>query len=143
MILRTKILSAILLFAFTFSTTGIVMNKHLCNGDVKNVTAYIKADHCGHNEVVNTEVPNCHQTKKAKEEESCCENNILELKNKEQYIAYNKVSLEQLSVLYAVISVFVPYQIFSSESEDFLTYKSPPPISTRQSLHILHEQYLI
>lgn len=143
MILQTKILSAILLFAFTFSTTGIVMNKHLCNGDVKNVTAYIKADHCGHNEVVNTEVPNCHQTKKAKEEESCCENNILELKNKEHYIAYNKVNSEQLAVLVAVVSAYSFAEIQSSNSEDYVFYESPPPISTRQSLHILHEQYLI
>jgi len=141
--LRTKILSAILLLAFTFSTTGIVMNKHLCNGDVKNVTAYVKADHCGHDEAVKKDVPTCHEPVQTTEEDNCCENDTQELKNKEQYIAYNKVSLEQLSVLQAVVTAYTTTEVLSSESDNFLVYESPPPISMRQSLHIIHEQYLI
>lgn len=141
--LRTKILSAIMLLAFTFSTTGIVMNKHLCNGDVKNVTAFVKADHCDHKEVEVKDVPKCHQSKETPKDESCCENDTQELKNKEQYIAYNKVSLEQLSVLQAVVTAFTTSEVFNSESDDYLVYESPPPISMRQSLHIIHEQYLI
>ncbi|PKL77892.1 MAG: hypothetical protein CVV25_13355 [Ignavibacteriae bacterium HGW-Ignavibacteriae-4] len=119
------------------------MNKHLCNGNVKNVTAFVKADHCGHDEVVEKEVPKCHQKKEVKKEKSCCENDTQELKNKEQYIAYNKVSLEQLSVLQAVVTAYTTTEDQSSESDDFLVYESPPPISMRQSLHIIHEKYLI
>lgn len=141
--LRTKILSAVLLLAFTFSTTGIVMNKHLCNGDVKNVTAFVKVDHCGHDEVEVKDVPKCHEPIQTTEEDNCCENDTQELKNKEQYIAYNKVNLEQLSVLQAVVTAFTTSEIFNSESDDYLVYESPPPISMRQSLHIIHEKYLI
>ncbi len=141
--LRTKILSAVLLLAFTFSTTGIVMNKHLCNGDVKNVTAYIKAEHCDHKEVEVKDVPKCHEPIQTTEEDDCCVNDTQELKNKEQYIAYNKVSLEQLSVLHAVVTAFTNTEVINSVSDDYLVYESPPPISMRQSLHIIHEQYLI
>lgn len=119
------------------------MNKHLCNGNVKNVTAFVKADHCGHDEVVEKKVPKCHEEKATKKVESCCENHTLELKNKEHYIAYNKVSLEQLSVLLAVVTAYTTIEDQSSESDDFLVYESPPPISMRQSLHIIHEKYLI
>ncbi len=141
--LRTKIISAIMLFAFTFSTTGIVMNKHMCNGDVKNVTAYVKADHCDHKEVEVKDVPKCHDAIQNTQEDNCCENDTQELKNKEHYIAYNKVNSEQLAVLVAVVSAYSFAEIQSSNSEDYLFYESPPPISTRQSLHILHEKYLI
>ena len=141
--LRTKILSAVLLFAFTFSTIGIVMNKHLCNGDVKNVTAFVKADHCGHDEVVEKDVPKCHQSPKTTDKKDCCENDTKELKNNERYITYNKVSFERLSMLLAVVNAFTSFDVLKSESEDYLVYESPPPISMRKSLHIIHERYLI
>lgn len=141
--IRTKILSAVLLLAFTFSTIGIVMNKHLCNGDVKNITAFIKADHCGHTEVVKKEIPKCHQTKEIVDNKDCCENDTQELKNKERYLAYNKVNLEQLSILKVIVSAFTAPISSNSDTDDYLVYESPPPISMRQSLHIIHEKYLI
>ena len=141
--LRTKILSAILLFTFTFSTTGIVMNKHLCNGDVKNVTAYVKAEHCGHSKVVEKNIPKCHQTQEESNDESCCENDTQELRVKDQTLAYHKISIEQLSVFYSIKTSFVLTDEENVFSSNHTSYASPPPISTRQSLHIIHEQYLI
>lgn len=141
--IRTKILSAVLLLAFTFSTIGLVMNKHLCNGDVKNVTAFVKADHCGHDVVVEKDVPKCHQSKETPKEKDCCVNDTQELKNKERYITYNKVSFERLSVLQAVVTAFTNADVLSSVIDDYLVYEPHPPISMRQSLYIIHERYLI
>lgn len=141
--IRTKILSAILLLTFTFSTIGIVMYKHLCNGDIKNVTVFVKADHCDHTEVATKEIPKCHQSKEVTDKTDCCVNDTQELKNNERYLAYNKVSFEQLSILEVVVSAFNTPDISKSEIDDYLVYESPPPISMRKSLHIIHEKYLI
>jgi len=140
--LRTKILSAVLLLAFTFSTTGIVMNKHICKGTVKNVSAFVKAEQCGHSDIVRKDIPKCHQKKETKKD-NCCENDTEELKNKEQSLTYHKISIEKLSVLHSVLTSFIIEDVSFSKSDTFESYESPPPIAMRQSLHKIYEQFLI
>ncbi len=142
MSLRTKILSAFLLFAFTFSTIGIVMNKHICSGNVNNVSAFFKAEQCDHAEKANENVPKCHK-QKSSEKKNCCKNDTEELKNKEQSLTYHKIEIEQLTVLHAVItSLFIPNDLQRGQN-NIPIYESPPPIAMRQSLHKIHEQFLI
>ena len=140
--LRTKILSTILLFAFTLSTTGIVMNKHLCNGKVKFVSAFVKAEQCSHANKLEKDVPKCHQ-KKETSKKDCCNNDSEELKNKEQTLAYHKISIEQLSVIYAVVPSLFILDESTSPNDDYISYESPPTVSMRQSLHQIHQQFLI
>lgn len=139
---RTKILSAILLFAFTLSTTGIVMNKHVCDGEVKFVSAFVKAEQCSHASKVEKDVPKCHQ-KKETTRKDCCNNDSEELKNKEQTLAYNKVSIEQLFVLETIVSASFTLDETTLHLVDIENYESPPPITMRQSLHQIHEHFLI
>lgn len=140
--LRTKILSAILLFAFTLSTTGIVMNKHICDGKVKFVSAYVKAEQCSHASKVEKDVPKCHQ-KKETTKKDCCNNDTEELKNNEQTLVYHKVNIEQLSVLKTIIFTTSFFEETASHNVDLENYESPPPITMRQSLHKIHELFLI
>lgn len=140
--LRTKILSAILLFAFTLSTTGIVMNKHVCDGEVRFVSAFVKAEQCSHSNKVEKDVHQCHQ-KKETTNKDCCNNDSQELKNKEQSLTYNKISIEQLSVLNAVVSASFTLEDTALPFVDSESYESPPPISVRQSLHIINQHFLI
>lgn len=140
--LRTKILSAILLFAFTLSTTGIVMNKHVCEGQVKFVSAFFKAEQCSHSDKVEKDVPKCHQ-KKETTKKDCCNNDSQELKNKEQSLTYNKISIEQLSVINAVVTASFIANETALTFVDSKNYESPPPVSVRQSLHIINQHFLI
>lgn len=137
-----KILSAFLLFAFTFSTVGIVMNKHICSGNVKNVSAFFKAEQCNHAEQASDKVPKCHQ-QKSTEKKDCCKNDTEEFKNKEQSLTYNKLDIEQFSVLQAVISSIYIAEDLQIANNKPAIYESPPPIAMRQSLHKIHEQFLI
>lgn len=137
-----KILSAFLLFAFTLSTTGIVMNKHVCSGNVKNVSAFVKATQCDHANKEEKEVPKCHQ-QKSTEKKDCCKNDTEEFKNKEQSLTYNKLDIEQFSVLQAVISSIYIAEDLQIANNKPAIYESPPPISMRQPLHKIHEQFLI
>lgn len=140
---RAKIFSAILLFIFTISTTGIVMNKHLCNGDVKNVTAFVKADNCDHPEVEVKDLPNCHEQESQPQEDECCENDTQQLKVKEQTLAYHKIDIELFVVLSAVANGFDYESSQDMGCVDLHNYYPPPPLSAKQSLHIIHEQYII
>ncbi len=140
--IRTKILSALLLFAFSLSTTGIVMNKHICSGNVKNVSAFVNATQCNHASKEEKNVPKCHQ-QKSTEKKDCCKNDTEEFKNKEQSLTYNKLDIEQFSVLQAVISSIYIAEDLQIANNKPAIYESPPPIAMRQSLHKIHEQFLI
>lgn len=142
MSIRTKIFSAFMLFALTFSTIGIVMNKHLCSGSVKNVSAFVNAEQCEHSEMANVNVPKCHKQKSA-DKKDCCKNDTEELKNKEQSLTYNKIDIKQLSVLQAVITTLFIIEDSQIAQNNPSIYESPPPLAMRQSLHKIYEQFLI
>src|SRR6056300_1843069 len=141
MLQHTKILSALLLFIFTFSTTGIVINKHLCKGNVKGVSAFIQAEQCEHSDQTAKQMPKCHQ-KQEQEKKKCCENDSEQLKNTEQTLTYNKISQEQKLVLSAAIFSFSPDAFADKSTENVNTYEQPPPKTERQQLHKIHEQFL-
>lgn len=138
----TNIVSAILMLVFTLSTTGIVMNKHKCKGNVKGVSAFVQPEQCEHSEQATKQVPKCHQ-KQEKEKKKCCENDSEQLKNTEQSLTYHKISIEKELVLTAAIYAFSPD--FSGEKtvDKSSTYEQPPPKTQRQLLHKIYEQYLI
>ena len=137
-----KILSSLLLFAFTLSTNGIVMNKHLCSGSVKNVSAFVNAEQCEHSEMANVNVPKCHQ-QKSTEKKDCCKNDTEEIKNKEQSLAYNKLDIIPLFVLHAFISNIIIANGLQKVYSKPALYESPPLIAMRQPLHKIYEQFLI
>ncbi|MFA7327177.1 MAG: hypothetical protein WC121_10965, partial [Candidatus Kapaibacterium sp.] len=88
------------------------------------------------------EVPKCHQ-QKSTEKKDCCKNDTEEFKNKEQSLTYNKLEIEQFSVLQAVISSIYIAEDLQIANNKPAIYESPPPIAMRQSLHKIHEQFLI
>lgn len=137
-----KILSSLLLFALTFSTIGIVMNKHVCSGSVKNVSAFVKATQCDHANKEEKVVPKCHQ-QKSTEKKDCCKNDTEEIKNKEQSLAYNKLDIIPLFVLHAFISNIIIANGLQKVYSKPALYESPPLIAMRQPLHKIYEQFLI
>ncbi len=138
----TNILSAILMLVFTLSTTGIVMNKHKCNGNVKNVSAFVQAEQCEHSDKAAEQMPKCHQ-KQEQEKKKCCENDSEQLKNSEQSLTYHKVSVEQKLVLTAAIYAFSPDINSDKVVDKSYNYEEPPPEPQRQRLHKIYEQFLI
>lgn len=138
----TKIISSILMLLITFSTTGIVINEHICSGNVKNISAFFKVEQCEHSEQTKIITTHCH-LKKNTEKKDCCKNGTKEFKNKEHTLNYNKISIDQLSIInYVLVVIFTPDEITSEYS--IHTYDKPPPeLSMRYSLHKVNQQYLI
>ena len=118
------------------------MNKHRCNGNVKNVSAFIQAEQCEHSDQAAEQMPKCHQ-KQEQKKKKCCENDSEQLKNSEQSLTYHKVSVEQKLVLTATIYAFSSDVVFNKKTENISTYEEPPPEPQRQRLHKIYEQFLI
>ena len=118
----THIILALLLF---ISSTGFVVNKHYCQGELKNMALFRKAESC-HQDKAMKSCP-MHSSGE-KEKKGCCDDESEYVKaNDEQLAPSFEINLPNIPVLWAAI--FVAFHIglpaLDSNTLHYLTYKPP------------------
>ena len=135
-----KILALILAFIVLFSSFSFTVEKHVCMGEVTDVSFFTSADSCGmlmeEEDCVNHEFSGdkIHQ-------ENCCDN-IQELipGNQNEQQAIDSFELNQVQFIYAFTSTYLKLFEVKENISPFITI-SPPIID--KDYQILYQSFLI
>ena len=135
-----KLVHIILAGLVLISTTGIVVNKHYCQNQLKNIALFSKAKSCHDiNKVSSCPLHNNHQN----EDKGCCDEETDFIKSDEEFVMTSSdfVDLEQPAVL-ATIYILLQLELpsFDANTLHYLTYK--PPIVFRD-IPVLLETFLL
>ncbi len=129
-----KIFALSLAFILLFSSTGMAMDMHYCNGNLKSISLFGTAKSCH----TKSNVPPCHmaQQKAQDQHEGCCENQQVVIEKGQfdatapQHTALEGISLE---FIYAIVAVFVIPQDIAKKAEYIPHFKPPLPKRNQQA----------
>ena len=116
------IILAVLLF---ISSTGFVVNKHYCQGELKNMALFLKAESC-HQDKAMKGCP-MHSSGE-KEKKGCCDDETEYVKASDEQVASSfQIDLQVTPVLLAAIFVVFNIELpaLDSNTLHYLTYKPP------------------
>ena len=133
-----RISTLVLAIIILFSSTGLVLNKHYCGGDLKSISLlkeHAKCDMCKAME----SLPACH---KAMKKNHCCENEQLVVET-EDYKADGKVSIITPSLLYTFELVKTPGELSLTNlfQQEYKIYR--PPTVPPEDIPIKVQSFLI
>lgn len=136
--LSRKIFAIFLTAVMLFSTLSFTVQKHICMGEITDVSYFMEADNCGMvvEKCVNNDLENSivHQ-------ENCCDN-IQELipgNDNEQQIVH---SLE-INKAKFVLAFILSFDDFHNSSENITHFKDSSPPFVVSHIYKLDETYLI
>lgn len=133
-----KISSVFLAFTVMFSTLSFTVEKHVCMGEITDVSFFIEADTCGMT-ADDCDAKDSLETKA--EKEKCC-NNLQELiqGNQNEQQALNSLELNQLQFIltftYTYLNLFEP-----STNLNLANIYSPPLVD--RDINVLYQTFLI
>jgi len=133
-----KIIALILAAIVFFSTLSFTVEKHVCMGEITDVSYFLKADSCGMQE---DECPIESPTESKIQKEKCC-NDVHELipghQNEQQ--ALQKLELNQVEFILAFTYTYI--NLFETSSENIAYVDYIPPL-VKNDIQILHQTFLI
>jgi hypothetical protein len=133
-----KISSILMALLVLFSSFSFTVHKHICGGEVANVSYMVEADSCG------MEMNTCENNNSSEqniEKESCCKNisEVIEGNSNEQQ-ALLSLEIQQAQFIAAFISSYI--SLFN-EAKLATFYDSYPPPLIVKNIYKLDEVYLI
>ena len=133
-----KIIAWIIMLAVLLSSMSFTVAKHVCMGEVTDVSFYDKADGCGMEaKSCEDETPVGDQV----ERQACCDN-ISELIPGEP-AEQQALKVVELHNFDKSIQVFYNFPIFEEETEkEFLTFDTGPPVVDKD-VCVLFQRFLI
>jgi hypothetical protein len=138
--LHLRIISLFLALTIVLSTGGIAISKHLCNGEVKDVAVFHKADPCHHNEAVQLVKCPVHENmiiQSDRNSENCCSETSAYLNDDEPKNTKTSTELS-ITAEFVILYTFFHY-IFNNyildEQPDNTISEIPPLLN--QDLYIL------
>lgn len=122
--MAARILHILLAMLTLVSSTGIVLNKHFCQGEFKNAALWVKPQACHGS----SKMPACPHHQHGDEDNGCCSNfaDYLKLKQDQQTTSLD-LQLPAPSAPVAVAFV-VPTELHPTTTQlwpDFLSFKPP------------------
>ena len=135
-----KILALILAFIVLFTSFSFTVEKHVCMGEVTDVSYFTDADSCG----MEMEEEDCTMDKNNEEhmqQEKCCVN-VQELipGNQNEQQAINSLELDQVPFILAFTYTFLNLYEVKEDPKPFIA--SSPPIVDKD-FQILYQSFLI
>ncbi|MDH5475370.1 MAG: hypothetical protein OEX22_06745 [Cyclobacteriaceae bacterium] len=121
------------------SSTGLVVNKHYCGGELKSISLQNSHATCGMCESMEV-LPKCHKETKG---DDCCENEQIFISTQEYEITIQKTNVSSPILLYVLTLVESPDKLSLTNTFD-KEYKSivPPPILIKD-IPIITQSFLI
>ncbi len=134
-----KILALILAFIVLFSSFSFTVEKHVCMGEVVDVSYFSEADSCG---MIEDEDCDKHDfSGQQMEKEKCC-NDIQELipgnQNEQQAIEF--FELDQVQFIFAYAYIYLNLYEVKEEKSPFI---SPSPPLIDKDFQVLYQSFLI
>ncbi|MDH5365448.1 MAG: hypothetical protein OEW67_00555 [Cyclobacteriaceae bacterium] len=133
--ISTVTLAIILLF----SSTGLVVNKHYCGGELKSVSLQNNHASCGMCESV--ESTSTHH--KTTENNNCCDNEQIQIDTQEYNTTVNKISLDKPFLLYTITFVEVTSNLFFTYNFNSSNKTYKPPSFLVKDIPIIIQSLLI
>jgi len=133
-----KISSVFLAFTVMFSTLSFTVEKHVCMGEITDVSFFIEADTCG----MTADYCDAKDSLETKTEKEKCCNNLQELiqGNQNEQQALNSLELNQLQFIltftYTYLNLFEP-----STDLNLANIYSPPLVD--RDINVLYQTFLI
>jgi len=125
--LVSKILNIILAIILFLSSAGLLVNKHYCQDELKNVAIFVEAKSC-HEQQEQAVCPHHQKAETEEEKNNCCENEseFLKLDQDLQVENFDFASLKKPLQL-AVVMIALTIELPSTESTNphYLSYKPP------------------
>lgn len=126
-------------FTIFISSTGLVLNKHYCQDQLKSQALFLAAKSCQHQKMVTVPCP-VHGTMEvpADEDKNCCNNESEYLKADQDLINYS-FEVEQvkpLLFLAAYAYAFLESPSFDQEASINYTHYRPPIIVYDRQVHL-------
>lgn len=133
-----KILAFILALVILFSTLSFTVEKHICLGEVIDVSYFSKADNCGMvSEDCDLDIPS--QTK-IQREKCCNDTHELVQGNQHEQPALKKIEINQVAFIFALVYSYNGLFEQKTDKNYFSLYL--PPLVHRD-LPILYQTFLI
>lgn len=133
-----KILAVIIALVVLFSSLSFTVEKHVCMGDVTDISYFIEADTCG----MAADECDVNDSLEAKiKKEKCC-NNIQELipGNQNEQQALQSFEIEQVQFVLAY--TFTYLNLFEEKEQPIAFNYYPPPI-VGKDIQVLYQTFLI
>ena len=129
------------------ASAGIMVSKHYCQGELKNIALFVKAKQC-HDISTHKTKTHCHpgkntcQKSEKKKEKKCCENKTVFLETDDFISTMTSPKINPEFQLIAITFVLYNDLLFSTEkmAVKFLNYK--PPLIERD-IPVLVQSFLI
>ena len=135
-----KILALILAFIVLFTSFSFTVEKHVCMGEVTDVSYFTDADSCGM-EMKDEECTMDKNNEEHMQQEKCCVN-VQELipGNQNEQQAINSFEIDQLQFILAYTYTYL--NLFKSQERPAaFVYYSPPLVD--KDIQILYQSFLI
>lgn len=132
--------ASILAILLLFASTGVVLQKHYCMGELQEVAFFSKATSCVDHQVV--ELPPCHRPhQQSKESKGCCEDNT-EYIHSDDYTQPAQISLDHSSPLVVLFAYTLPTDLFSADSNpDHGSYLVHRPPDLNADITVTHQVF--
>lgn len=143
--LHLRIISLILAATIVLSTGGIAISKHLCNGEVKDVAVFHKAEPCEHSAAVQPVKCPIHENMVIQPDRNikdCCSETNAYLNDDEP----KNTNSSEFSVTFELVVLYTYFHyLFNNYIQDELTENtiSEIPPLLNQDLHVLVNTFLL
>jgi hypothetical protein len=138
-----KGISALLLSLFVFiGSINIVVNQHLCNGDLESTALFMTAQACEHANP-NIDLPPCHK-KAIANKKKCCSENSFVLKSVD-WLKINSVYTIDYQGLFAFTPIVEHALIVNNYSHlnKYSPEKIPKPPDDAELIYLDHQAFLL
>lgn len=125
----SKLVSLIMAFVIFISSTGLVLNKHFCQDQLKSMAIFVAAKSCQHQNTITVPCP-IHGTMEvpADEDNNCCDDQTEFLKADQDLISYSFEikDTEQIQFLVGFAIAFLEEPLTGIEAlVDYSQYRPP------------------
>ena len=121
-----RLIHIVLAFLFFISSTGLVINKHYCQNELKNMALFVKAEGC--HTMKQMSCPMHSSPEDENPEKGCCDDETEYVKvDEEQQIQPSEINIQVNPVLMSVLFVTLnlDWPSLDKQSIHYLNYKPP------------------
>lgn len=122
-----------------FTSTGLVVNKHYCGGELKSISLQNKHASCGMCESI--ESTSTHHS--TEEKNNCCDNEQIQLDTQEYNTTVNKISLDKPTLLYTITFIEVASNLSFTYNFNTSNKTFKPPSFLIKDIPIIVQSLLI
>ncbi len=130
-----RVLALTMAFLMFFSSVGISMDMHFCQGNLKNVSLFGKAKSCyeleseGISSHCSKKQSSCHKKTTAEDHKGCCNNETIDIQLDTDFVdvSVTNLNIQQLHFVVAYIYTYFGLSTEQFSPSKFLYYKPPLP----------------